>query len=144
MSTRRPRYELKHTRSQGADPADLTIGELAARAGLRPSAIRYYEARGLLPAPERRSGRRSYTPSALDRLAAIRLAKSAGFTIQEARALLAGGRGRLVRAKRRELRERIAELTAAQRVLQALDACGCRVLFECERVVDAARAQRPA
>ena len=145
MGARSGRYELKRARSQGALAIGvLTIGELAARAGLRPSAIRYYEARGLLPAPDRRSGRRIYAASALDRLAAIRLAKGAGFTVSEVRALLDGGRRRLIRAKSRELRERIAELAAAQSVLESLRDCGCRALVECGRVVRAARAERVA
>ena len=45
--------------------AGLTISEVARRAGLRPSAIRYYERIGILNAPPRVSGRRSYDPSVL-------------------------------------------------------------------------------
>ncbi|MGN6810513.1 MAG: MerR family DNA-binding transcriptional regulator, partial [Thermomicrobiales bacterium] len=40
--------------------AGLTISAVARQAGLRPSALRYYEAAGLLPAPARVSGRRRY------------------------------------------------------------------------------------
>ncbi len=39
---------------------DLTIGDVARRSGLRPSALRYYEEAGLLPAPARVNGRRRY------------------------------------------------------------------------------------
>jgi MerR family transcriptional regulator, redox-sensitive transcriptional activator SoxR len=39
---------------------ELAIGEVARRAGIRPSALRYYESIGLLPAPTRVSGRRRY------------------------------------------------------------------------------------
>lgn len=39
----------------------LAIGEVAARAGMSTSRIRYYEGRGLLPAPERVAGNRRYT-----------------------------------------------------------------------------------
>ena len=42
------------------DEATLTIGQVARRAGLKTSAIRYYESVGLLPEPERESGQRRY------------------------------------------------------------------------------------
>ncbi len=50
----------------------MRIGEVAQRAGLRTSAIRYYEAAGVLPAPERSGGRRTYDESVISRLAVIR------------------------------------------------------------------------
>lgn len=43
----------------------IKIGELARRAGLNPSAIRYYERRGLLAAPYRTGGQRRYADEAL-------------------------------------------------------------------------------
>src|SRR3954463_14580583 len=69
--------------------ATLTIGEVARRAGLNASAIRYYESRGVLPEPDRESGRRRYTDETVRRLHVIDVAKRAGFTLDEARALLA-------------------------------------------------------
>jgi MerR family transcriptional regulator, redox-sensitive transcriptional activator SoxR len=72
----------------------MSIGEVALRAGLRPSALRYYEGVGLLPLPERANGRRRYDGEVLrevlDRLAVIRVAQQAGFTISEIRTLLDG------------------------------------------------------
>ncbi len=68
---------------------ELTISEVARRAGLRPSAIRYYESIKLLPAPRRVSGRRRYDGSVLQRLAVIQLAQQAGFTIGEITGLFA-------------------------------------------------------
>ena len=62
---------------------ELTIGEVARRAGIRTSAIRYYESVGLLPAPPRMSGRRRYDPSIVQRLAVLHLAQEAGFTMAE-------------------------------------------------------------
>ena len=41
----------------------LSIGEVSRRSGVEASAIRYYERVGLLPAPERRGGKRRYEPS---------------------------------------------------------------------------------
>ena len=72
----------------------MSIGEVAWRAGIRPSALRYYEGVGVLPAPERENGRRRYDGEVLrevlDRMAVVRVAQQAGFTISEIRTLLNG------------------------------------------------------
>ena len=68
----------------------MTIGEVARRAELRPSAIRYYEKLGLLPRPPRQGGQRRYDPHVLERLAIVRFAKFVGFRIDEIRLLLDG------------------------------------------------------
>ena len=73
---RRLRVEARF-KSRGWPMAELTIGEVARRAGLNASALRWYERVGLLPAPRRVAGRRRYEPSVLHRLAAIRLAQEA-------------------------------------------------------------------
>ncbi|QBD79181.1 MerR family transcriptional regulator [Ktedonosporobacter rubrisoli] len=64
---------------------ELTISEVARRAGIRPSAIRYYESVSLLPCARRVSGRRRYDSSILQRLAFIQVAQQAGFTVAEIR-----------------------------------------------------------
>ena len=69
--------------------ATLTIGEVARRAGLKTSAIRYYESVGLLPEAPRESGQRRYGDDTLRRLQVIDVAKRAGFSLDEARVLLA-------------------------------------------------------
>ena len=68
----------------------LTIGQLAQRFGLNTSAIRYYEANGVLPEPARVSGQRRYGPDAVRRLEVLDVAKRAGFSLDEARVLLQG------------------------------------------------------
>ena len=72
----------------------MSIGEVARSTGVRPSALRYYEGVGLLPLPKRANGRRRYEGEllreVLDRLAVVRVAKQAGFTISEIRTLLDG------------------------------------------------------
>ena len=72
----------------------MSIGEVARTAGVRPSAVRYYEGVGLLPPPERENGRRRYDGEVLrevlDRLAVVRVAQQAGFTISEIGTLLDG------------------------------------------------------
>jgi MerR family transcriptional regulator, redox-sensitive transcriptional activator SoxR len=74
--------------------AGLTIGEVAHRAELRASAIRYYEKLGLLPKPPRVGGQRRYDGQVLERLAIVRFAKFVGFTIDEIKLLLDGSSGR--------------------------------------------------
>src|SRR6266705_303003 len=60
---------------------ELTINEVAKRAGIRASAIRYYESVQLLPPPQRSAGRRRYTPAVLRRLSFIQVAQAAGLTL---------------------------------------------------------------
>src|SRR3712207_8005333 len=60
------------------------------RAGIRPSALRYYESVGLLPAPQRVGGQRRYGAAVLDQLAVLRPAQQAGLTMVEIRTLLHG------------------------------------------------------
>lgn len=68
---------------------DLTIGQLAKRAGLRPSALRYYEEQGLLtPAARTASGYRLYTPEAEQTLHFIQRAQRLGLALVDIRKLL--------------------------------------------------------
>lgn len=72
----------------------LTIGELARQVGLRPSALRYYEAEGLLePTGRTESGYRLYTPESADIVRLIQRAQRLGFSLAEIRALLDAWRG---------------------------------------------------
>ena len=57
----------------------IRIGEVARRAGIATSAIRYYEREGLILKADRRGNTRVYGVDIFDRLALIELAKSAGF-----------------------------------------------------------------
>ena len=61
----------------------LTIGQLAERAGLNTSHIRFYEKVGVLPEPERVSGQRRYRPEVLHRLSIIDVAQRAGLSLEE-------------------------------------------------------------
>jgi DNA-binding transcriptional MerR regulator len=68
----------------------LTVGQLAARAGVRADTIRYYERAGLLPEPSRTDGdHRRYGPADLDRMLFIRGAQRLGLRLAEIRELLA-------------------------------------------------------
>ena len=104
--------------------ARLTIGELARRAGVTTSALRYYEELGLLPAPARTSGQRRYPESAARLVGAILLYSDAGFTLAEQKTLLAtragtpGDRRQLMQRKLAELDEQIARAQAAREAIQ--------------------------
>lgn len=72
----------------------MKIGEVAELTGLAPSAIRFYEQSGLLPAAERgANGYRSYPDTALDRLRLIQMAQSLGFSLDILRTVFASGNG---------------------------------------------------
>ena len=61
----------------------LTIGQVAERAGLNTSHIRFYERVGVLPAPERVAGQRRYHEEVLHRLSIVEVAQRAGLTLEE-------------------------------------------------------------
>ncbi|WP_341316936.1 MerR family transcriptional regulator [Paraburkholderia sp. IMGN_8] len=68
----------------------MRIGELAEKTGLAPSAIRFYEQSGLLPAPERSAnGYRVYSDTAIGRLRMVQLAQNLGFPLDKLREALA-------------------------------------------------------
>jgi DNA-binding transcriptional MerR regulator len=100
----------------------LTIGELARRAGVTASALRYYEELGLLPPPARISGQRRYPESAVRLVGAILLYSDAGFTLAEQKALMASRSGtpawkQLAQRKIAELDEQIARAQAAREAI---------------------------
>src|SRR5712664_3008770 len=122
----------------------MRIGEVAQRAGLRTSAIRYYEAAGVLPAPQRAGGRRTYDESVLSRLAVIRFAQAGAFTLDEIRELFSERTGerpisarwkRLATAKLIELDAVIARAEAMKRELREALRCGCVEVEQCGRML---------
>ena len=98
----------------------MRIGEVARRAGVRVSLIRYYEQIGLLGEPERVSGQRRFDESVLRRLAVIDVAQRAGLSLQEIRELVEHGNDpmndRLRELAERRLPEIDALIERAQRV----------------------------
>ena len=101
----------------------LTIGALAKHMGLRPSTLRYYERRGILPRPQRLSnGYRIYDQHALTYLRLVRQSRTLGITLKDARNLI-----RLLEEDRRPCEQvhmlvgkRLREVEAAIRDLAAL------------------------
>jgi MerR family redox-sensitive transcriptional activator SoxR len=116
----------------------MRIGEVARRAGVRVSLLRYYEEIGLLPEAPRVSGQRRYDDSVLRRLAVIDVAQRAGLTLDEIRELVDHGNDpmsdRLRELAARRLPEIDALIERAQRVRAWLtDAltCGCDGIDDC-------------
>jgi MerR family redox-sensitive transcriptional activator SoxR len=119
----------------------LTIGELAARSGVAPSALRYYEQLGLLRSERTAGNQRRYRRSELRRVAFVRIAQQVGVSLDEIRAALAqlpGERtptsadwGRLSAAWRRRLDERIGLLERLRDTLDGCIGCGCLSLDRC-------------
>jgi hypothetical protein len=66
----------------------LTIGELARRAGVATSALRYWEELGRLPAPARISGQRRYPESAAALVGVILLLRDVGFSLSKSSSML--------------------------------------------------------
>jgi MerR family transcriptional regulator, redox-sensitive transcriptional activator SoxR len=133
--------------------APMTIGEVAARARLNTSHIRYYERVGVLPQPDRVGGQRRYDEDVLHRLAIIDVAQRAGFSLDEIRDLTgpanrdarAGERIReLADLKLPEIETLIARAEAIKAWLQIATTCDCRTVDVCSLFTDPALAPPPA
>jgi len=120
----------------------MTIGEVAAKAGVHTSAIRYYERAGLLMPPARTSGRRVYQPEVLHQLTIISVYKELGFSLDEISLLIndlpkeksASPRwSELALAKIKEMENVIAKANAVKKTLIAIMECRCTKLEDCAR-----------
>ena len=124
------------------------IGEVAKRTGVRPSAVRYYEERGLIAPASRRGGKRVYDEEAVERMALIVFAKELGFSLDDIRNLLAGFPeetpagarwSKLAAAKLEELDVMSQRIDVMRTALQRISHCGCRDLDQCARGIAAKR-----
>ncbi|MEU7630157.1 MerR family transcriptional regulator [Nocardia sp. NPDC049220] len=114
----------------------LDIAEVADHADLAPSALRFYEKRGLISSTGRNGLRRTYRPDVLDRLALIACARGAGFTLAEiARFLRASPTDAELRArmaeKARQLDDDIDRLIRMRDSLRHASTCTHDPLVEC-------------
>ncbi|MFI5056587.1 MAG: MerR family transcriptional regulator [Candidatus Acidiferrales bacterium] len=118
----------------------MKIGQLAARAGVNASAIRFYEKRGLLAAPHRVGGQRRYPGDALDRVLLIRFAGEMGFSLGEIKLFLHGLREsvpvgprwkKLAHRKIREVEENVKRSLLLKSLLENLLHCRCASLQMC-------------
>ena len=108
----------------------MKIGAVAERSGVSSKTIRFWESVGLLPVPRRTAaGYRDYEQAILARLAFIRQAQGAGFSLSRIQRVLDigdGGEpacehvGQLIEARLRDVEARIVELRATRRHLQTL------------------------
>ena len=119
---------------------ELTIGEVAKRAGVATSSIRYYERIGLLPKPDRLGGQRRYEVDVLGKLGFIGVAQSAGFRLREIKELINGvdtaeGLGEPMRSlstrKLDEVEALLAHTKAMKGWLEVAKECGCATPQEC-------------
>jgi MerR family transcriptional regulator, redox-sensitive transcriptional activator SoxR len=133
---------------------ELTIGEVAERAGIRASALRYYESVEVLPTPQRVNGCRRYDSRVFDRLAIIQMAQEAGFTVAEIRTLFNGFTMETTASARWETlaRQKLVEVDAlmirAQTMKRILEEqllrCRCLTLDECAQSIrDQGESLRP-
>jgi MerR family redox-sensitive transcriptional activator SoxR len=124
------------------DPGDLlTMGEITRRSGFAASALRYYEAEGLIAAHRSGGGQRRFERSVLRRLGFIRAASNVGLTIEEIREELArlpdhrnptkADWHRISRHWRKRLDEQIAALERLKTGLEGCIGCGCLSLRSC-------------
>lgn len=121
--------------------AHLTVGQLAERSGVAPSALRYYESLGLITSERTSGNQRRYPQSELRRVAFIRSAQRVGLTleeIEEALATLPAGRtptkadwSRLSRSWRPRIDEQIERLERLREKLDGCIGCGCLSLRTC-------------
>jgi DNA-binding transcriptional MerR regulator len=115
----------------------LTIGELARRTRVAPSALRYYEDLGLMPPASRVSGQRRYPGSAVELVGVILFLRDVGFSLAEMKALMATRSPspddwrELVRRKLTELEEQIARSEVAKVALEHALRCSHDDLLDC-------------
>jgi len=118
----------------------LSIGELADRSGVSASAIRYYESIGIMPIPERVSGKRRYTMEVLEQLKFIKTAQLTGFSNQEIAVLVEGftshkrpsGKWKqMADTKSLELEEKKKRIDTMLKILENGSKCECLTWSEC-------------
>jgi MerR family transcriptional regulator, redox-sensitive transcriptional activator SoxR len=129
----------------------MTVGELALQAGVRPSTVRYYERLGLLPKAPRSSGRRTFDANALAHFAVVQLARDCGFTLREIGQLVKGSSrptpmserwNAVVPDKIAEMDAAIARAQAMKRLLVRITGCQCATLAQCGRRILNSRPNR--
>lgn len=131
-------------------PGRITIGELVARSDTSASALRFYEARGLIAAERSGGNQRRYPRAVLRRVAFIRAAQRVGLSLDEIASALDGlpadrnprkaDWARLSARWRARLNQRIAELERLRDDLTGCIGCGCLSLRKCTLINTADRA----
>lgn len=117
---------------------DIDIAELARRSGVRASALRYYEEKGLIASVGRRGLKRLFDPGVLERLSLIALGRACGFSLDQIAAIFSGpGRPEIdkihLRAKAEEIDRRIEALSRMRDGLRHAAACAEPSLMGCAK-----------
>jgi MerR family redox-sensitive transcriptional activator SoxR len=120
---------------------ELTIGELSGRSGVAPSALRFYEAQGLISASRTSGNQRRYDRAILRRVALIQAGRTAGIPLEQVRVALESLPAdrtptrrdweRLSRGWRKDLDRRIATLQSVRDRLTTCIGCGCLSIDRC-------------
>jgi DNA-binding transcriptional MerR regulator len=127
---------------------DLDIAEVAQRTGVPASALRYYEAQGLIASIGRRGLKRLFDPGILEQLALIALGRAAGFSLGEIASMF-GADGKpeidraLLLAKADTLDETIRRLGVMRDGLRHAAACRAPSHMECPKFRRILRAAAP-
>ena len=122
----------------------LTIGDFAARSGIAPSALRYYEKEGLIRSTRTGGNQRRYQRSELRRVAFIKIAQQVGVSLEEIRDALEAlpenrtptkaDWSRLSARWRRRLQERITLMERLRDQLTGCIGCGCLSMKRCQLI----------
>lgn len=112
----------------------MTIGKLAAAAGVNVETVRYYQRRGLLTAPDRQPGSVGrYTVAALTRLRFIKRSQSLGFSLDDVQVLLSLDDGQACISARRLAEHKLAEVQERIQTLRALEGALGELVAKCAR-----------
>lgn len=120
---------------------ELSVGEVASRAGVAVSALHFYESKGLILSRRNGANQRRYSRAVLRMVSIIKVAQSLGFSLGEIKGMLSGlsktsvntekeWRG-LARTWRRDLDARIERLTLLRDRLDGCIGCGCLATRVC-------------
>ena len=112
----------------------MTIGPLAAAAGVNVETVRYYQRRGLLAAPERANGSIGrYSAAALTRLCFIRRSQSLGFSLDDVQAPLSLDDGQACSTARSIGERKLADVRQRLKALQALEISLQELVSQCSK-----------
>lgn len=121
---------------------ELTIGQVSQRSGVAPSALRFYEDRGLIQSERNSAGHRRYPRAVLRRVAFIVFAQKIGLKLEQVATELgklprhqvpkSADWARLSSAWKHQIDERIAELEGLRAGLTQCIGCGCLSLKKCQ------------